>query len=238
MQPTKSFLSALAIVGLLGVVAISLGSARSAAAAEADAYPLSTKLTAEMQDYFALRIAYQRPDLDALLQCSRTPACSRSDTASLRFVTAGGAVVPTYDSAPSTVIEHLRRVRNAPSRGVTESRTEIRRFVRDREGRMVMNGSDSVVTVTVSLTGTDTATAVRVHRYTHVSYLVTDPTFKWPITGLVVLDQSEKGAPTPLTTYATVSFDGTPYATVLTTHSLMHRVNLQTEQLETAIPDR
>jgi hypothetical protein len=118
-----------------------------------------------------------------------------------------------------------------------------RRYATDAEGRLVMQGTDSIVRVDRGGDGREPSTLTRVHRYSDVRYLVNDPAFVYPLTGLVVLELSNATGPMPhpfahTASHAAVSFDGTGYANVLTTNGLTHRVNLQAKLLETIVPDR
>jgi hypothetical protein len=242
MPPTKPFIYCLVALAVVGAgVVLPATSVREVAAKEG--LPLSTKLTPAMIDYFGLSEAFVRPSIAALVQCSTTPACAASDSSRLRFVDSAGRVAAVYDGKPSTTIEQVRRLRTVSDSGVTEARTMVRRYVKDEQGRIVMNGSDSIVKVDPGAPGRERSTLIRVHRFNDVRYLVTDPTFVWPLTGLVVLELSNVvGPPTRgevrTAGHAAVSFDGTRYAHVLTTGALSHRVDLQARLLETTLPDR
>jgi hypothetical protein len=222
MPPTKPFIYSLVTLAVVGAgVVLPATSVREVAAKEG--LPLSTKLTPAMIDYFGLSEA--------------------SDSSRLRFVDSAGRVAAVYDGKPSTTIEQVRRLRTVSDSGVTEARTMVRRYVKDEQGRIVMNGSDSIVKVDPGAHGRERSTLIRVHRFNDVRYLVTDPTFVWPLTGLVVLELSNVvGPPTRgevrTAGHAAVSFDGTRYAHVLTTGALSHRVDLQARLLETTLPDR
>lgn len=241
MQPTRPFLLTLAFVTAGG--ALILGSPNAPAAHAQNAMPLSTHLTAEMIDYFGLADAYVKPSISALVACEAAPACGATDSVQVRFLDARGNIVPDYDGTTTATIEQIRHQHSAPAAGVTETRTLVRRYARDDAGRVLVNGTDSIVRIDAGAPGREPGTLVRVHRYTDLKYLLTDPRFVFPMTGLVVLDLSNvTGAgvqsPAHTATHAAVSFDGTHYAHVLTSSALTHRVNLQSKTLETTIPDR
>jgi hypothetical protein len=242
MKPSKPFLYTVAAVVALGAaVVLPTRTAREASAQEG--MPLSTRLTPAMIDYFALDDAYARPTIDALVRCSATPACSASDTSRVRFIAASGDALTSYDAKPGSVIEQVRRSRTTPATGVTETRTQVRRYSTDPEGRLVMNGTDSIVKVDRGDDNRASSTLTRVHRYADIRYLVNDPVYVYPLTGLVVLELSIVSGPLPhaaarTENHAAVSFDGTSYARVLTTNGLSHRVNLQAKLLETMMPER
>jgi hypothetical protein len=87
------------------------------------------------------------------------------------------------------------------------------------------------------------STLTRVRRYADVRYLVNDPRFPWPLTGVVVLELSNVIGPRPAmpmrtAVHAAVNFDGTPVAHIITTGALTHRANLRAMLLDTTIPDR
>ncbi len=241
MKPTKPFLFTLALIAVGAAAVFPVASARADEAA--DGMPLSTRLTPEMIDFFGLGDAWVRPSIAALQQCSATPACGRSDSSQVRILDASGEVLSAYDDKPTTVFEQVRRQRTPPASGVAVTRMMIRRYAKDEQGRIVMAGLDSIVKVSQEAPGRTASTLVRVHRYADVRYLVNDPTFVWPLTGLVVLElsQVQSAAPhaaAPVASHAAVSFDGTPFARVITTGALSHRVNLQARVLETTMPDR
>ncbi len=241
MTPSKPFLLLLAAVAVAGVVIVETPGAKPAQAQ--DAMPMSTKLTPAMLDYFALDVAYDRPSLASLLSCKAIPECGASDSVQMRFVGADGHTVDEYDGSPATTIEQVRRQHATTAAGTAEERTAIRRFVKDVQGRIVMQGSDSIVTRTRELPGVPASTVTRVHRYSDVRYLVTDPTFQYPITGIVALELSEVTGPAPrvapaLVQHAAVSYDGTAYAHIITSGALTHRVNLSARLLETTLPAR
>jgi hypothetical protein len=242
MTPSKPFLFCLAIAAA-GAVTVLITPASRVAAAE-QSLPLSTHLTPEMIDFFGLRVAYDRPSIAELVACGATSACGASDSSRIRFLDASGAVIPTYDRKAGTIIERVRREQTAPLAGVTEARTTLRAFTTDAQGRVVMNGTDSIVRVT---RGDTPSTLVRVNHYSDVRYLVTDPRFPWPLTGLVVLELSNAlGADAHTASHtashtavhAAATFDGTPFARIITTGALTHRANLQAQLFETTLPDR
>lgn len=242
MKPTRPFVYALSALVVAGAAAV-LATPGAHAATASEALPLSTALTPVMIDYFGLSDAFARPSIAALVQCNATPACGASDSSQVRFIDAGGKVLGAYDARTSTIIEQVRRQQSTPSSGVTETRTLVRRFLKDEQGRIVMNGSDSIVRIDRGGTDRQSATLTRVHRYTDVRYLVNDLKFVWPLTGLVVLElQNASGraqrAPVRLAAHGAVSFDGTQFAQILTTGALTHRVNLSARRLETTMPDR
>jgi hypothetical protein len=241
MKPSKPFLLALAIVTVAGFTIIETPRARTASAQ--DTMPLSTKLTPAMIDYFALDVAFQRPSITTLVACEAVPACGASDSSQVRFVDASGRTVAEYDGTPATTIEQARRMHTAGPDGSDEQRTSVRRYIKDAQGRIVMQGTDSIVKVTRATASTEASTLTRVHRYSDVRYLLNDPTLLWPITGLVTLELSNvtgppPRTPTPLLGHGAVSFDGSPYAHILTSGALTHRVNLQSKLLETTMPVR
>jgi hypothetical protein len=241
MKPSKPFLFVLAIVTVAGFTIVETPRARTAHAQ--DTMPLSTKLTPAMIDYFALDVAFQRPSIATLVACEALPACGASDSSQVRFVDASGQTVAEYDGTPTTTIEQVRRQQTAALDGSVEQRTLVRRFIKDAQGRIVMQGTDSIVKITRANAGTDVSTLTRVHRYSDVRYLLNDPTLLWPITGLVTLELSNVIGPAPrapaaLAGHGAVSFDGTQYAHILTSGALTHRVNLQARLLETTMPAR
>lgn len=241
MKPSKPFLFVLALVAVAGVVTLETPRAKPVAAH--DSMPLSTRLTPAMIDYFALEVAFQRPSIAALVACEAAPTCGASDSLQVRFLDAAGQTVAEYGATPATTIEQVRRLNSAPADGVTEHRMMVRRFIKDEQGRIVMQGRDSIVKITRPGAGAVSTTLTRVHRYSDVRYLVNDPTYVWPLTGLVMLELSNvvgpaPRTPAPLAGHAAVSFDGTSYAHVLTTGALTHRVNLRARLLETTMPDR
>ena len=242
MPHSKSFVISLAFCAAAAVAVLS--SAPSARVAEAQsARPLSTKLTPAMIDYFALDVALQRPDIASLAACGAQPTCARSDSAGVRFVDSSGTVLPMYDGKPTTTIEQVLRLRREVSSGVSETRTLVRHWSTDDRRHIVMSGSDSIVKSDVGAVGRLASTLTRVHRYSDVRYVVNDAKLVWPITGLVVLELSNAIGAAPhatpvLASHAAVSFDGSPFAHVLTTNGLSHRVNLPARLLETTMPDR
>ena len=241
MKPSKPFLFLLALVAVAGVVIVETPQARQVHAQ--DTMPLSTSLTPTMIDYFALDIAFERPSIAALVACKTVPQCGASDSSQVRFINADGRAVDTYDAASTTTIEQVRQQHLTTATGAGEDRRSVRRYVRDAQGRIVMQGTDSIVTRTPATTAAAASTVTRVHRYGDVRYLVTDPTFQYPITGLVSLELSDvagltpRAAP-PLIQHAAVSYDGTAYAHIITSGALTHRVNLQKRLLETTLPAR
>ncbi|MDZ7631962.1 MAG: hypothetical protein U5K74_11630 [Gemmatimonadaceae bacterium] len=242
MTPSKPFLSALALVAVAAIVILA-ATPHAAPVAAQEGIPLSTRLTPEMIDFFGLEVAYERPSIAALVSCEASPACGATDSSTVRFLDASGRVVPDYDAQPSTIIEQVRRVRTSVSDSVSEQRTLLRRFSTDEQGRIVMQGRDSIVRTTRAAAGMPASLLTRVRRYSDVRYLVNDPRFLWPLTGLVVLELSQAIGPTalvpsPVASHAAVSFDGTAAARVLTTGALMHRADLQAKRLETTMPER
>ena len=204
--------------------------------------PLSTKLTPAMIDYFALDVAFQRPSINALVTCEGVPVCGASDSSQVRFLDANGQRVANYDGSPEMTIEQ-RRHQLTVADGSVEQRTLVRRYNKDALGRIVMQGSDSIVKITRASVGIDASTLTRVHRYSDVRYLLNDPTLQWPITGLVTLELSNavgaaRRSPAPLLGHGAVSFNGTSFAHILTSGALTHRVNLQAKLLETTMPAR
>ncbi len=242
MQPSKPFVFALSALAV-AAAALTLDTPRANSAAAADALPLSTALTPTMIDYFALGDAYDRPSIAALLQCQATATCGAADSSLVRFLDGNGQVLAAYDGLPTTYIEEGRRREATLSVGVTETRIRVRRYAKDEQGRIVMNGSDSIVKVDLGATDRAPSTLTRVHRYSDVRYLVNDLKFVWPLTGLVVLELSNavgpaQHAPVRLAAHGAVSFNGTRYAQILTTGALTHRVDLSAKRLETTMPDR
>lgn len=241
MKPSKPFLFVLAIVTVAGFTIVATPRARSASAQ--DAMPLSTKLTPAMIDYFALDVAFQRPSIAALVACEGAPRCGASDSSQVRFLDANGQRVAKYDGTPETTIEQVRHQQTAAPDGSVEQRTLVRRYVRDAQGRIVMQGTDSIVKITPASTGLDASKLTRVHRYSDVRYLLNDPTLQWPITGLVTLELSNTVGAAPRSSAPTlghgaVSFDGSSFAHILTSGALTHRVNLQARLFETTMPVR
>lgn len=241
MTPTKPFLLTLALVAVGGAGIIASPAPREAAAQES--LPLSTKLTPTMIDFFGLGVAFERPSMAALAACRNTKACGDSDSSTVRFLDERGRDVPEYDGKPTSVIRSVRRLRATTTDGATESRTEVRLFTTDEQGRVVMNGTDSITKIDGGAAGRPASTVTRVHRFTDVRYLVNDPRFAWPLTGMVVLELSDvAGSTSPSTvrtaTHAAVNFDGTAFAHIITSGALTHRVNLQARLFETTIPDR
>lgn len=242
MKPSKPFLFLLALVAVAGFVIVETPQARPVQAL--DAMPMSTRLTPAMMDYFALDVAYQRPSIAVLMACRAVPQCGASDSSRVRFVAADGSAVDQYvDASPASTIEHVRRQHTTTAAGTVEDRRSIRRFATDTQGRIVMQGSDSIVTRTPAIGIAKGSTVTRVHRYSDVRYLVSDPTFQYPITGLVSLELSDVPEPAPrmvppLIQHAAVNYDGTAYAHILTSGALTHRVNLRSRLLETTMPAR
>lgn len=242
MKPTKSFVYTLAIVAVAGAAVI-LTAPSAEAAPTQQTIPLSTRLTPVMIDYFGLDVAFERPSIAALVACGAQPACATSDSLTVRFRGASGQVLPAYDDAPTTTIEQVRRRTSTPGDGLTETRTMVREFATDDQGRVVMQGRDSIVTVDAGAAGRTPSTVIRLRRYADVRYLMNDPAFVYPITGLVLLELSHRAGSAPatparLTGHAAVSFDGTAYAQILTAGALTHRANLQARVLETTMPER
>ena len=242
MKPSKPFVISLAFVTATGA-AVLLGAPRARVAEARDSLPLTTKLTPAMIDYFAIDVAYERPSIAALVTCAAQPACGVTDSARVRFVDASGMVVPAYDGKATTTIQQVRRLHSSDTVGVTETRTLVRRWLKDEQGRVVMSGSDSIVRVDAGAVGREPSRLTRVHRYTDVRYVVNDVKLMWPITGLVVLELSNavgaaRQTAVVLASHAAVSFDGSPYAHILTTNGLTHRVNLRARLLETTMPER
>lgn len=242
MKPSRPFVFALSAL-VVAAGALALATPRATAAAAADTLPLSTALTPVMIDYFGLDDAFTRPSIAALLQCNARQACGASDSSQVQFFDANGEVRAAYDGAPTSVIEEVRRMHSTPSAGVTELRTRVRRYLKDEQGRIVMNGIDSIVKVDSGSADHESSTLTRVHRYSDVRYLVNDLNFVWPLTGLVVLELSNAIGPaqrTPIrvAAHGAVSFDGTQYAQILTAGALTHRVDLVAKRLETTMPER
>ena len=242
MPPSKPFVIALAFVTATGA-AVLLGAPAARAADVRDSLPLTTRLTPAMIDYFALDVAFERPSIASLLACAAKPACGDSDSSRIRIVDSAGKPIPAYDAQQTTVIEQVQHRRMSDTVGVAVSRTAWRRWLKDDRGRIVMSGLDSIVRVDAGAVGREPSTLTRVHHYADVRYVVNDPRLLWPISGLVVLElsnavgASQRNAPM-LSSHAAVSFDGTPYAQILTTNGLRHRVNLQAKVLETTMPER
>lgn len=212
MKPTKSFLIILSVVGAVAVVTTVLPGS-----ADAHDAPMSTSLTPVMTDYFALDYVLEpRPSIRSLVACHALPACASSDSSRVRFLDASGAEVATHGGTPANVIEQVRRVQTARTGGVSDARTLVRRYLTDAQGRLVMNGTDSIITVDPGDGRRPPSTLVRVHRYADVRYLVNDTTFHWPMTGLVVLEESRtfsgaQDAHPVMRPHGAVSFDGTEY---------------------------
>ncbi len=241
MTPSKPFLFVLALVAVAGFVIIATPQAKPVQAQ--DTMPMSTKLTPAMIDYFALDVAYERPSITALVSCQAVPQCGASDSSRVRFLNADRRAVAEYDATASTTIEQVRRQHTTTATGADEDRTSVRRYVTDVQGRIVMQGTDSIVTLTRATSAAEASRVTRVHRYGDVRYLITDPTYQYPITGLVSLELSDVVGPTPrvappLIQHAAVSYDGTAYARILTSSALTHRVNLRARLLETTMPAR
>lgn len=236
MQPSKPFLFVLALTAVGAAIVATTPAAKPAAAQ--DAMPLSTHLTEEMSDYFGLGVAYERPSLPALVACAAAPACAANDTTQVRVLDADGERLAAYDDKPGTVIEQVRHVQTTPKAGVTEQRTLVRRYTTDEHARVVMSGTDSITRVDAGDAGRPGHTLTRVHRYANIQYLVNDPRFQYPLTGLVVTELTLTGAPRPVHDIEAMNFDGTNFAHVLTAGALTHRVDLKAKLLETQIPDR
>ncbi len=241
MKPSKPFLFLLAIVAVAGFVIVATPPAKPVQAQ--DTMPMSTKLTPAMIDYFALDVAYERPSIATLVSCQAVAQCGASDSSRVRFLDADGRAVAAYVETPATTIEQVRRQRTATATGADEERTSVRRYVKDVQGRIVMQGTDSIVTVTHATSAADGSRVTRVRHYSDVRYLITDPTYQYPITGLVSLELSDVVGPTPRVTppliqHAAVSYDGTAYARIITSSALTHRVNLRARLLETTMPAR
>lgn len=243
MKPSKPFLFCLALVAVSGGSVLS-NAPTAQAATTAQGMPQSTKLTPEMIDYFGLQVAYEHPTIQALVACHAQPACGASDSSRVRILDASGAVAHRWDGTPGSVIEQVRQVESAAANGVMETRRTVRRFATDEQGRLVMNGTDSTVRADAGAATRSATRLTRVHRYTDVRYLLTDPRFIWPLTGLVVLELSNEigdrsqGQATATVGHAAVSFDGTSQAHIITTGALLHTADLATKRLETVIPDR
>ena len=242
MKPTKPFLFTLALTAIAAITVI-LTPGRVRAADTAEPFPLSTALTPEMIDFFGLDPAFERPSIAALVACGSTPACAASDSVQVHFLDASGAELSGYDARPGSVIEQVRRQQSSAAAGVTETRTLRRRYSQDAQLRLVMSGTDTIVKRVTGGAGRAPSSLIRVRRYADVRYRLNDPTFTWPMTGLVVLELSHSvgagNVALPHTaSHAAVSFDGTSYAQVLTAGALSHRVNLQSRRLETTVPDR
>jgi hypothetical protein len=243
MKPSKPFLFCLALVGVCGATVLLNAPAAQAATTE-QGMPLSAQLTPAMVDFFGLQAAYDRPSMQALAACHAQPECGDSDSSRVRFFDASGAAADRWDGAVGSVIERVRTVPGSADDRVREWRREVRRYTTDEQGRIVMQGSDSIVRVTVADSGREPTRITRVNRYTNVRYLVTDPRYVWPLTGLVVLELSNEigkgalGPATPTAGHAAVSFDGTAQAHIITTGALTHTADLQGKRLETVIPDR
>lgn len=241
MKPSRPFQIVLVTLGIVAVT-VSFAAPPVRAAGTGNGMPLSTRLTPAMIDFFGLAVAMERPSLTALAQCAATPACGASDSVTMRIIDASGAAVATYDGQPTTIIEQVRRHRGVSADSSDQTRLLVRRFVKDADGRVVMNGRDSIVTTGRRIDGLLPDTVVRVHRYSDVRYLVNDPRFVWPLTGLVVLELRQGGsaARPPLhgSAHAAVSFDGTPNARIVTTGAVSHRADLRALRLETTLPER
>jgi len=242
MKPSKPFLFCLALVAVAGATVFLNAPTAHAASAE-DEMPLSTRLTPAMIEFFGLDVAFDRPSIAALVSCQAQPACGRSDSSSVRFLDASGSVQSTWDGKPGSVIEQLRQQVVTTTIGATETRRFLRHFAVDEKRRVVMNGRDSIVTVDSGAPGREASRMVRIRRFTDVRYLVSDPRFIWPLTGLVVLESSygTGSSSQPLvrpTSHAAVAFDGTASAHIITAGSLTHRADLAAKVLETTLPDR
>lgn len=242
MKPTKPFLLSLAALLVVGVTLASTKPAAHAATVD-DAFPLSTALTPAMIDFFAVTDALVRPSFSSLVACTASPACSASDTARVRVLDASGAVLAAYDAKSTTTIEQVRHQAVTLPGGAEQTRVMVRRYTRDDRDRLVMQGSDTIVTKDAGTSTREPSTLTRVHHYSEVRFLLTDPRHLWPITGLVVLETpipTATAARTPLQfeAHGAVSFNGTEYAQVLSNDGLTHRINLRTKRLDTSIPDR
>ena len=242
MKPSKPFLFCLALVTVSGCMVLSNAPSAQAATTE-QGMPLSTKLTPAMIDYFGLQVAYEHPTIQALVACHAQPACGASDSSRVRIFDASGAVVHRWDGKPGSVIEQVRQVESAAANGVMETRRTVRRFATDEQGRLVMNGTDSIVRADAGAATRSATRLTRVNRYTDVRYLLTDTRFIWPLTGLVVLELSNEfgdraQGPTLTAGHAAVSFDGTSQVHIITTGALLHTADLQAKRLDTTVPDR
>lgn len=243
MTPSKPFLFCLALVGVCGASVLLTAPTAQAATTE-QGMPLSGKLTPAMIEFFGLQAAYDRPSMQALVACHAQPGCGDRDSSRVRFLDASGAAVDRWDGKVGSVIERVRLVPGSADDSVREWRREVRRYAIDDQGRIVMQGTDSIVRVTVGDSGRPPTRITRLNRYTNVRYLVTDPRYVWPLTGLVVLELSNEigaaalGPATPTAGHAAVSFDGTAQAHIITTGALTHTADLQSKRLETLIPDR
>jgi hypothetical protein len=237
MKPSRPFVFALTALVMAGAgVALSSPPVH---AAPADTLPLTTALTPTMIDYFALGDAFARPSMAALVQCHATPACGASDSSRVRFLDVRGNAVDVYDAKPTSVIEQVRHLQSTLATGASETRTQVRTYTTDDQGKIVMNGVDSIVTVNAA----SASTLTRVHRYSDVRYLPNDLHFIWPLTGLIVLELSnvvgaEPRGSVPLAAHGAVSFDGSQYAQILSTAALRYRVDLRAKRLETTMPER
>jgi hypothetical protein len=243
MQPSKPFLITLSAMLASTAIAVALPAPAADGATTTSSLPLSTALTPAMVDYFGLDVASERPSIAALVHCQTIPACGSSDSSRVQFIDAAGRVIKEYQAGANTIIEYTRRQRFTPAAGVTEVRTLVRRVMTDEQHRIVVHGTDSISTLDAGSTGREPSTLVRVHRYSDVRFLVNDPAFPWPMTGLVVLQLSHavgaaQHAAPRLSGHGAVSFDGTKYARILTSDGLTHRVDLVARRLETTMPDR
>ena len=242
MKPSKPFLVILMLAAVAAASAV-VATPHAQAATPRDSMPLSTRLTPTMIDYFALQVAWDVPNLPVLVACAARPACAASDSGQVRFLDAAGRAVAAYDGAPTTVIEQVRRQRTSPAPGITEQRTLARRFTQEDRAKVMMHGTDSIVTVDSGGAGRAPSTLVRVHRYAAMRYLVNDRLLPWPLTGLATLELSTTPgtaprALQPLAAHAALSFDGSHVATIVTSGALTHRVDLRTRRLDTTLPDR
>ncbi len=242
MKPSKPFLFCLALVAVAGAT-VFLNAPTAHAASTEDEVPISTRLTPAMIEFFGLDVAFDRPSMAALVACQAQPACGRSDSSSVRFLDASGSVQSSWDGKPGSVIEQVREQIGHTAKGASEARRFLRRYAVDEKGRVVMNGRDSIVTVDSGAPGREASRMVRIRHFTDVRYLVSDPRFIWPLTGLVILESSYTGGSSsqPLvrpTSHAAVAFDGTASAHIITSGSLTHRADLVAKLLETTMPDR
>ncbi len=242
MKPSKPFLVLLMVAAVAGASA-AVAAPHAQAATPRDSMPLSTKLTPAIIDYFGLQPAFEPPNMPALVACAAASACGASDSVRVRFVDASGQVLTAYDGAPTTAIERVTTGTATPTDGVTVYRHTVRRFVQEDGAKVLMTGTDSIVTSDTGAPGRAPSTVVRMHRYAAMRYLVNDPRFPWPLTGLVTLELSETPGASPRrlrppSAHAAVSFDGTPTASIVTSGALTHRVHLRARVLETTLPDR
>jgi len=242
MKPSKPFLFCLALLAVAGATTF-LNAPTARADSATGAMPLSTRLTPAMIDHFGLEVAYDHPSIAGLVACQAQPACGGSDSSSVRFLDTRGSVVPMWDGKPGSVIELVRHRNGTDAKGGVLTRTLRRHFAVDEQGRVVMNGVDTIVTVDSGAPRRGASRVVRINRYADVRYLMSDPRFVWPLKGLVVLELSSTPgiASESLVRpagHAAVGFDGTASAHIITTGSLMHRADLAAKRLETSVPVR